>query len=116
MSAAAPGSSFWAVALALAIARTLSIAVGANQIRRSGCSLRPLVDAHAWWTTTPAQAVLAYVAAHLPAGAKKYTRQPVGGGTPGTVQTASETFSLPAVRGVLSERVLGARRQHVLTG
>lgn len=66
-----------------------------------------LVDAHAWWTTTASsQAVLAYVAAHLPAGAKA-SGQSSSSGPPGTVATASETFALPPVRGMLTERVLG---------
>lgn len=65
-----------------------------------------LVDAHRWWSTsTTSSAVLAYVAGHLPAGAKPYTTG--FGGGPGTVMTAAETFSLPAGAGDLTERVLG---------
>jgi Protein of unknown function (DUF4232) len=66
-----------------------------------------LVDAHAWWTSSASSsAVLAYVAAHLPAGAKRYTTGS-SSGPPGTLTTASQTFSLPPVAGVLTERVLG---------
>lgn len=65
-----------------------------------------LVDAHAWWTTTAASsAVMAYVANHLPVGARRYTSG--SGSGPGTLDIASETFALPPVAGVLSERVLG---------
>jgi Domain of unknown function (DUF4232) len=67
-----------------------------------------LVDASRWWTTTASpHAVLAYVAAHLPFGAKRSTHGHTEGGPPGTVQTASETFALSPVLGVLRERVLG---------
>lgn len=62
-----------------------------------------LVDAHAWWTVSgQAAAVLRYVAAHVPSNAK---RSGLGSGNvaPGY---ASETFSLPPIAGVLSERVL----------
>jgi hypothetical protein len=66
-----------------------------------------LVDAHAWWTTSvPASAVLAYVARHLPPGAKRSTTGS-SSGPPGTIDTVSETFALPPVAGVLTERVLG---------
>lgn len=66
-----------------------------------------LVDAHAWWTTSASpQTVLAYVAAHLPAGARK-AGQGTGSGPPGTVLTASETFALAPVPGVLTGRFLG---------
>jgi hypothetical protein len=66
-----------------------------------------LVDAHAWWTTTASpQAVLAYVATHLPPGAKS-AGEGSSSGPPGTVSTESETFALSPVRGVLAERVLG---------
>lgn len=78
-----------------------------------------LVDARAWWTTAASpSAVLAYVTAHLPAGATK-SAQSTGGGPPGTVQTASEAFALPPIRGVLAERVLGvttATLPHGMTG
>jgi hypothetical protein len=78
-----------------------------------------LVDANAWWTTTASPAaVLAYVAAHLPAGAKG-SGQSSSTGPPGTVPTESETFALPPVRGVLAERVLGvttAALAHGATG
>ncbi|HEY1711557.1 MAG TPA: DUF4232 domain-containing protein [Solirubrobacteraceae bacterium] len=78
-----------------------------------------LVDAHAWWTTTASpHAVLAYVAAHLPGGAKA-SGQSTSSGPPGTVPTESETFALPPVRGVLGERVLGvttAALAHGVTG
>ncbi len=78
-----------------------------------------LVDANAWWTTTASpDAVLAYVAAHLPAGAKG-AGQSSSSGPPGTVPTQSETFELPPVRGVLAERVLGvttAALAHGVTG
>ena len=66
-----------------------------------------LVDAHAWWTTSASSsAVLAYVAAHVPAGATRYTSG-FSSGPSGTVITAAETFSLPPLAGVLTERVLG---------
>jgi hypothetical protein len=66
-----------------------------------------LVDAHAWWTTTASpQAVLAYVSAHLPHGAKS-SGDGSSSGPPGTVPTESETFALSPVGSVLSERVLG---------
>jgi len=66
-----------------------------------------LVDAHAWWTTSAtASAVLAYVADHLPPGAKRFTTGE-SSGPPGTIDTVSETFALPPVATVLTERVLG---------
>jgi hypothetical protein len=78
-----------------------------------------LVDAHAWWTTAASPlAVLAYVAAHLPAGAKP-AMQSSGNGPPGTVLTQSETFALPSIPGVLTERELGvttATLPHGVTG
>jgi hypothetical protein len=79
-----------------------------------------LVDASAWWTTSATgPAVLAYVAAHLPPGAKQYTRGGTGGGTSGPVQWTTETFALPPVAGVLKERVMGvtvAALPHGMTG
>jgi hypothetical protein len=66
-----------------------------------------LVDASAWWTTRASpQAVLAYVAAHLPHGAKS-SGNSSSSGPPGTVPTESETFALSPLAGVLAERVLG---------
>lgn len=65
-----------------------------------------LVDAHAWWTTMSSpKAVLAYVGAHLPAGAKNFGQSSSSG--PSGLQSASETFALPPIRGVLTERLLG---------
>jgi hypothetical protein len=56
-----------------------------------------LVDARAWWTVRgKATAVLAYMRAHLPPDASFYGSS-----------SQSETFSLPPVPGVMSERVLG---------
>jgi hypothetical protein len=66
-----------------------------------------LVDAHAWWTTSArSSSVLAYVAAHLPVGARR-SGYGSGSGPPGTVTTAFATFSLPSVAGVLTERTIG---------
>lgn len=62
-----------------------------------------LVDAHAWWTVAgSASDVLAYVAGHLPAYVK-----PSGSGT-GNIAPgfASDSFSLSAIPGMVSERVL----------
>ncbi|MGH2873731.1 MAG: DUF4232 domain-containing protein [Solirubrobacteraceae bacterium] len=79
-----------------------------------------LVDAHAWWTTTAApRAVLRYVAAHLPAGARLFESGSGSTGTPGQVGFVSETFALAPIRGVLSQRVLGvtaAALPHGVTG
>jgi hypothetical protein len=63
-----------------------------------------VVDDHAWWIVpgTPA-AVVAYVAAHPPAGAT--CAQPGGGDTP-SVGYVSDECSLPQVAGVLDERAL----------
>jgi hypothetical protein len=75
-----------------------------------------LVDAHAWWTTTASpQAVLAYVAAHLPPGAKS-SGEGSSSGPPGTVSTESETFALSPIRGVLAERVLGVTAAAIAQG
>jgi len=60
-----------------------------------------LVDAHRWWTFSGSAAdVLAYVIAHLPADAKTYA------GSVGSGALVSDSFSLPAIPGVLGERVL----------
>jgi hypothetical protein len=62
-----------------------------------------LVDAHAWWTTRQSPAsVLAYVSAHLPVGAQAAGTEM--GSTPRGFQ--AETFTLPPVPGVLSERMI----------
>jgi len=78
-----------------------------------------LVDAHAWWTTTASpQAVLAYVAAHLPAGATA-SGQSSFSGPAGTVASTSETFALSPVAGVLAQREIGvttASLPHGVTG
>ncbi len=72
-----------------------------------------LVDAHAWWTVPgTASDVLAHVAAHVPADANLFVR--------GTSNVApgyeSESFSLPAIAGVLSERVLAVAVEQLATG
>jgi Domain of unknown function (DUF4232) len=78
-----------------------------------------LVDAHAWWTSAASpQAVLAFVAAHRPAGATMLVWSG-GSGTGGTHQSVSEAWALPPVRGVLSERALGVTAvalSHGVTG
>lgn len=62
-----------------------------------------LVDAHAWWTIRQSPAsVLAYVAAHLPVGARTAGTES-GNAAPGF---QGETFTLPPVSGVLSERMI----------
>lgn len=62
-----------------------------------------LVDAHAWWTTRQSPAsVLAYVSAHLPVGARAAGTES-GNAAPGF---QGETFTLPPVPGVLSERMI----------
>ncbi len=71
------------------------------------------VDAHAWWTVPgTASDVLAYVAAHVPADANLFAR--------GTSNVApgyeSESFSLPAIAGVLSQRVLAVAVEQLAPG
>ncbi len=63
-----------------------------------------LVDAHAWWTIRGSAAnVMAYVLAHLPAGAQAAGTES-GNAAPGF---QGATFTLPPVPGVLSERMIG---------
>ncbi len=72
-----------------------------------------LVDAHAWWTVPgTASDVLAYVAAHVPPDAKLSTSRG-GNVAPGY---ESESFSLPAITGVLSERVLAITVEQLARG
>jgi hypothetical protein len=64
-----------------------------------------LLDAHAWWTVPGNSAtILAYVAAHLPAGAKLSSTG--GSSGPNTVPVVADTFALAPIRGVLSQRIL----------
>jgi hypothetical protein len=62
-----------------------------------------LIDAHAWWTV-PGQAagVLAYVAAHIPRGARRFMSGS-GNAAPGY---AVDSWTLSPIAGVVSERVI----------
>jgi hypothetical protein len=62
-----------------------------------------LVEAHAWWTIhARPDAVLAYVRAHLPPDATASSTSS-GNVAPGF---ASDTYQLPPIAGILSERVV----------
>jgi hypothetical protein len=62
-----------------------------------------LVDAHQWWKVHgEAGRVLAYVTSHLPRGARWFMTES-GGPAP---ESRTESYKLPPVAGVLSERVL----------